>query len=138
MIHARFSLEILPLVAVEGDEDEEEGGEAPEGRTAVADERQRDAYDGHEADCHADVYEQVHEDAACDAVAVDAGECLPAPFGIPYYPADQEYIQEYDESASDEAPFFSDGAEDEVRALFRYEAVGGLGSVHVAFAERSA
>lgn len=70
--------EIFPFVPYEGDEDEQKDGERPQGRASVADERKRDADDRHEAHGHADVDEQVHEDAACDTVAVDAGEGLAA------------------------------------------------------------
>lgn len=70
--------EIFPFVTHEGDEDEQKDGERPQGRASVADKRKRDADDRHEAHGHADVDEQVHEDAACDTVAIDAGEGLAA------------------------------------------------------------
>ena len=54
-------LKILLLLPVEGDEDEEHHREGPERRAAVADERQRDADDGHEAYGHAYIDEQMHE-----------------------------------------------------------------------------
>ena len=129
--------EILPFVPVQSDEDEQHGREAPHGGAAIAEEREGDADDRHESYGHADVYEQVHEYAAGGAVAVDAGEGLAAAFGVVDDPPHQEYIQEYHQGASEEAPFLSDGAEDEVGALFGDEAVGGLCAAQVAFAEEA-
>ena len=110
-------LEIALFLAVEGDEDEDHHGEGPEGAAAVGEEGEGDADDGHEADGHADVDEEVHEEAAGEAVAVDAGEGLAAVFGILDDAGDHEHIQGDDDEAAEEAPFFADGAEDEVGAL---------------------
>lgn len=70
---------------VEGDEDGEHNGECPQGRATVAHKRKRDAYDGHNADGHTYIYEQVHKQATCEAVAVDSRELLPAALRIAYY-----------------------------------------------------
>ena len=122
-----------PFIAVEGDEDEQEDGECPEGGASVADERQGNADDRHDAESHAYVYEKVHEYAACRAVAVYPCECLPALFcpedDSPY----QEGIQQDDCRGAEEAPFFPDGAEDEVSALLRNEPVCGLCPVQESF-----
>ena len=79
----------------------------------------------------------MHEYAAGDAVAVYAGESLPASFGILYYTPHQKYIQQYDCSAAYESPFLADGAEDEVCTLLRHEAICGLSSVEVALSCKS-
>lgn len=75
-------LKILLLLPVQRDEDEEHHCECPERRAAVADERQRDAYDRHEAYGHAYIDKQMHEEAACQTVAVDARERFAAAFGV--------------------------------------------------------
>ena len=87
--------EILPFVPVQSDEDEQHGREAPHGGAAVAEEREGDADDRHESDGHADVYEQVHEYAARDAVSVYPGESLPASLCVVYDSPDEEYIKKY-------------------------------------------
>ena len=80
----------------------------------------------------------MHEDAAGDAVAVYTCEGLPAAFCVLDDPPYEEYIQKYDECASEESPFLSDRAEDEVGALLRNESECGLGAIQVAFSEYSA
>ena len=86
------SLEVLSLVSIQSNEDEDQDGEGPEGRTSVADKRQRDTDHRHKSDRHTYIDEQVHEDAAGDAVAVYSCEGLPAAFCILDDPHDQEYI----------------------------------------------
>ena len=137
-IFSGFALKILFLLAVEGDENEQQDGKGPEGRTAVAEEGQGDADDRHQADGHADVDEQVHEDAGGDAIAVDPREGFPAPFSIQDEAYDEKDVQEDDDQAADEPPFFADGAENEVGGLFRHEAEGSLGAVEEAFPEEPA
>ena len=76
----------------------------------------------------------MHEDATCDAVAVNACEGAAAFFGIEEYSDYHKDVDADDGCTAYEAPFFADGAEDEVGALFGDEAVGGLRAVEVAFA----
>ena len=89
-------LEIFPVVAVEGNEDEQHDGEGPHRGTSVADERQRDTDYRHKADCHAYVDEQVHEDTAGHTIAINTGEGLSTSFRVFYYTPHQEYIEQYD------------------------------------------
>ena len=124
-------------MADQGDEYEKQDGECPQGRPSVADERQGNPDDRHYSDGHAYVYEQMHEQAARHAVSVYARETFPTVFGIrddsPYH----ECEKQDDGSTSQEAPFFADGAEDEVRALFGYEAVGRLRPFHETLSEEA-
>ena len=85
-------LEIFPVVAVEGNEDEQHDCERPHRRTSVTDERQRDTDHWHKADCHADIDEQVHEYTACHAISIYSSKAFSTPLGIAYYPPDQEDI----------------------------------------------
>lgn len=55
-------------------ENEEEDGEAPQGGTAVTEERQRDADDGGEPQYHTHVDEDVEQEDAHDAIPVDTPE----------------------------------------------------------------
>ena len=80
----------------------------------------------------------MHEDTAGDTVAVYSRERLPASLSILDYPPHQEYIEQDDEGTSDKSPFFTDGAEDEVRALFRDESLCGLSTIEISFACQSA
>ena len=90
------TLEVLLLVAVQRDEDEEHRRETPHRGATVAQEGEWDTYDRHKADGHADIDEKVHEDAAGDAVSVDAGEGLAAPFGVIDDPPHQEDVEQDD------------------------------------------
>ena len=90
------TLEVLLLVAIQCNEYEEHRREAPHRGATVAQEGEGDTDDGHEADGHADIDEKVHEDAAGDAVSVDAGEGLAAPFGVMDDPPHQEDIEQDD------------------------------------------
>ena len=67
--------------------------------------------------------------AACHAVAVYAGEGFRAFFRLDYDAAYKEYVYQYDGCGAEEAPFFTDSAEYEIRALFGNESVCSLGSV---------
>lgn len=55
-------------------EDEKQDGEAPEGRTSVAEKWQGNAYHGRKAEHHAHVYEHVEQENAQYAIAVNASE----------------------------------------------------------------
>ena len=79
----------------------------------------------------------MHEDAAGDAVAVDAGEGLSASFGVVDDPPHQEDVEQNHECTPEESPFFANGAEDEVGTLLRNETVGGLGAVEITLSEKS-
>ena len=131
-------LKILLLLPVEGDEDEQHHRECPERRAAVADERQRDADDRHKADGHADVDEQMHEEAAGQTVAVDARKRFAAAFGVAGDADDEEDVEQYHCKTAHEAPLFTDSAENKVRALLRHEAVGSLRALEIALAEEAA
>ena len=91
----------------------------------------------HEAYCHADVYEQVHEQATGYAISIYPGETLPASFGIMYDPPYHKDVQYNDDRASQETPFFPYSTEYEIRALFRNEPVSCLGASEVALAHKT-
>ena len=71
------NVKLFPPFQIEPDEDEEHGGEAPEGGAAVAEEGERDSYDRNKTYCHAYVYEKVHEETTGYAVAVYADKRVP-------------------------------------------------------------
>ena len=116
---------------VQGDEDGEHDGECPEGRAAVTHERERDADDRHDAYGHAHIDEKMHEQAACQTIAVNPGETLSTVLGIFYNLQNQKHIQRYDSKAAYEAPLLAHGAEDEIGTLFRDESVRRLSAVHI-------
>ena len=66
---------------VDTQEYEKKQGETPERRAAVAEKRQRNAYDGREPYDHAYVYEHVEQEYAEHAVAVYSSEGTCLPFG---------------------------------------------------------
>ena len=138
ILRSTQSLEVFTFVAVKCNEDEQHDGEGPHRGTSVADERQRDTDYRHKADCHAYIDEQVHEDAAGDAVSVDSRETLSAAFGLIDYPPEQKDIQNNYSAGAEEAPFLSDCTEDEVRTLLWHESVCSLGSLQISFAKEAA
>ena len=76
----------------------------------------------------------MHEYAGGHTVAEYPGESLPALLRIVDQPPDQEHIQRNHDKTAEESPFLADGAEDEVRTLFRHESESGLGAVQEALA----
>ena len=127
-------LEIFLLVSVKRNEDEEHGGESPEGGAAIADKRQRDADDRHQTDGHADIDEKMHEDATGHTIAINPGKGLTAPLGVSNDPPYREDIEQNHKSLPEEAPFFTYGAENEVCTLLRNEAVSCLCAMEIALA----
>ncbi len=118
---------------IDAQKDEEHEREAPEGGTAIAEKRQRDADDGHKAHHHAHVNEDVEEEDAGDAVAVDAPEFGGLPLCQMDDPQDEGQEEKEHGSGPDEAFFFANGAEDEVGVLLGDVFEFGLRAVHEAF-----
>ena len=74
---------------IDAQEDEQQDGEPPQRRTAVTEERQRDAYDRHQAQHHADVDQKMKEQDAQHRVTVDTPEGRRLPFGQMQQPQDE-------------------------------------------------
>ena len=55
------NLEIFIFRVIQRDENEYEYSEGPQGRASVTQQRQRNAYDRHQADSHAYIDEKMHE-----------------------------------------------------------------------------
>src|SRR6185369_14525576 len=66
-----------PLADVDALEHPEGDGDADQRGAAVADERQRDAGDGHHADDHPDVDDELEEQPRADATRKDRAEWVP-------------------------------------------------------------
>ena len=80
----------------------------------------------------------MEEEDGGDPVAVDAGEMGALSFRHFHEAEDERQEQPDDNGASDKAPFFADGAENEVRALLGDKVVFGLGAFEEAFPGESA
>ena len=78
---------------IEGEEDEEQEGEAPERGAAVAEEGQRDADDRGQTEHHADVDEDMEEEDAEHTVTVDAAETV----GLPLRQVDETQDERQEE-----------------------------------------
>ena len=123
---------------IKRDEDGKHQRKTEQGGAAVTQERERNADNRHYAYGHAYVYEKVHEKTAGYAVAVYAREGIRAFFRPGNDSANQQHVKRDDRGASEEAPFFPDRTENEVRALLRNEAVCGLRAFQEAFSAETA
>ena len=126
------------VAGVDAQKDEEQQGEAPKGGAAVAEEGQRNAYDGHDAHYHAHVDEQMEEEDAQHAVAVDAAEAGELPLAQPHEAQDEREEEEQHSGGAYETLLLAYGAEDEVGVLLGHVLELGLRAVHEAFALKSA
>ena len=129
---------ISSSIVIQFDEAEQHHGEGPEGGAAVTDKRQRDSDDRKQSDGHADVDEEVDGEDARDAVAVIAYKWISLFFREFKYPEDEGAVKSEDHQGTEKSPFFANGAEDEVGALFRHEIEFCLRAVKIPFAKESA
>ena len=112
---ASFTLKVTPCVNAE--EDEEENGEPPQRGAAVAEERQGDAYHGGKPEDHADVYEDMEEENAQDAIAIDLAELERLALGDMDKTKDEGKEEKEHASRAEEAFLLTYGAEDKVGIL---------------------
>ena len=132
-------LELYHPASVADGKDESHGHHvAQDGGAAVAQEWQGDAGDRHDAHGHGDVLEDL-EDEHADESDDDEGAEQVGGFQGDAHEADHEVGKEADDNqAADQAQFFNDYGEDEVRLLNRDKVQGFLGAVEQAFAEYAA
>lgn len=79
----------------------------------------------------------MHGNTTCDTVSIDSRKRLPALLRIIYNLENQKEVDGYDEEASKEAPFLSDGAENKIRTLLRHKTESGLGPVQISLAGKA-
>lgn len=127
----------LPSARIEFDGDEKEEREGKQRRPAIAEERQGNAYHGHEADGHAYINEYVEKEDGGHSVAIDPAERLLLSLSHTDETQDEPAEEPQYDGRADEAPLLAHGAEDEVGALFRNEVVFGLRSLQVSFPEET-
>ena len=96
---------------------------------AVADERQGQADNGHNADAHSGVDHHLEHEGRGRAEAHQPAHIVRAPVAHPDAPGDEGDLHNHDQKAAKEAQLLADGGEDVVRVLG--EEVSGLGSVAV-------
>ena len=101
-------------------EDKEQQREAPERRPAIAEEGQRYAYDGSQAEHHADVDEDMKEKYAHHAVAVYAPEGVGLALRKVYEAQYEGKEKQQHHRTAYEALLLAHGAEDEVGVLLRH------------------
>ena len=108
------------------------------GRGAVADEGQRQTNNGHNADAHAHVDDDLeHQRGGC-AEADNPADIVLAPHAHPNAPGDDGQLQQHDQHAAEEAQLFADGGEDVVRMLGKQVAALGTVAVEQALARQTA
>ena len=129
---------VVAAVGVDAQQDEQQDGEAPQRRAAIAEERQRDADDGAQADNHADVDGEVEDEVGGDAVGIHAGKGRVVALGQRDDAQNQCQEQHQHGHAADEALFLTYGAVDEVGMLLGHIFEFGLRAVQETFARDAA
>src|SRR5690606_20138855 len=114
----------------------QEGGQQE--RAPVAQERQRDPRDGHQADRHPDVDDHVSEPDPENTEDDDTAKGVPQPLGDPRQPPEDQAEHQQHAHRADEAEFLADHAEDEVRVLLGQERQPLLRAEREALAEQPA
>src|SRR5437016_1510143 len=104
-------------------------------RSAIAEERQRNACDGHEIDRHADVLEHVHEPTREQSKRDETAERIVRAFGDANYAQEKRKKEHHAESDANEPEFFPDDRPDEISVLRRQERETLLRTVQVALSE---
>lgn len=122
---------------INAQEDEQEQGETPEGRTAVGEERQRNTDDGGKPCDHPYVDEDVEEKDGEHRIAKDAAESGGLSFGQHDKSQDEREKEEEYSTGAEKTFFFADGAEDEVGVLFGHVVEFGLRAIHKAFSTQA-
>lgn len=120
------------------DNDSDSDRSRPNRRASVGKKEKRDSGDGHDADGHSDVFEEVKgEKPQIAAAEVDAERV----FGQEHDPKnaiENKGVEKEDDEPPEEAFFFGDQGEDEVGALLWKKTVVGLGAGNKAFSEGAA
>src|ERR1035437_7080604 len=80
----------------------------------------------------------MEQENRCHPIAVYAAECRALPLCRKHYPQKQGKKQHYYNEGSQKTPFFANGAENEIGALFRHKIVFGLSALQKSFAMKSA
>lgn len=70
----RLTTEVLSPAGVESQEDKEQDSESPEGRTTIAEERQRNTDNRRQTGHHTNVDEEVEEEDGRHAITIDTAE----------------------------------------------------------------
>ena len=115
-----------------------QNSEGPQGRTAVTEKRQRNSDNRKKSDGHPDIDGKMEEKHGRDTVAVDSRKGRALSFGQKHEPVKQG-AKKYDHGqAPGPAPFFADGTENKIGALFRHKIKLGLCAFQKTFAGKPA
>ena len=106
---------------VETKEDKQQEGESPKRRTAIAEERKRDAYHGGQAKHHAHIDKHMEEEDTQHTVAIDAPELEGLPLGQVDKPQDEREKEQQHTCRPYKALFLAYGAENEVGVLLGHK-----------------
>ena len=109
-----------------------------DGRTAVADERQGQADNGHGADAHADVDDHLEDQSRGSAEADQTPHIVGAANTHINTPGDNGKLQNHDSDAAEETQLLTDGGEDVVRMLGEEGAALGTVAVEQALTGQTA
>ncbi len=135
---ARFRVPLPAPSGIYPEENEEQDGETPERRAAIAEEGQGDADDGGQAEYHPDVDEDVEEEDAQHAVPIDAAKRVWLSLGQMQEAEDEREEEQQHDGTADEALLLAYGAEDEVGVLLRHVFELRLSAVQEALALKPA
>ena len=123
---------------VNAQEDEEQDGESPQRRTAIAEERQRNADNRRQAQHHTYINEQVEQEDAKNGIAINTAKGRRLTLGHRNKAQYQGQEKQQHGRRADKTLFLTHGAEDEVRILFGHVLQLGLGAVQESFSGQPA
>ena len=107
-------------LGIHAKEDEQQDGESPQRRTAITEERQRNADHGCQAYHHPHIDEEMEQEDAQYRIAIHAPHGVGLSLGQGQQPQDKQQIHEKHTGRPNETLFLSNGAEDEVGVLLRH------------------
>ncbi len=128
-------MEFIDTRGIESKEYKEQQGEAPEGGSAVTEERQRDADNGQESEHHTNVDSKVNKEDAGNGIGIDLREGIALTFSKVDKADDKESVNGNDGESADKAPLLAYCAEDKVGILFGYETKFSLCTLEKTFTE---
>jgi hypothetical protein len=118
-------------VCIQPQKDKQEHGKGPEGGSPVAEKGQGDANDRQQANGHSYVYYEVKQYDRNESITEYPAEGGTLPFGQVDHPQQEAREKQDNKGSAQEAPLFSNGAENEIGALFGNEMQLGLRALQV-------
>lgn len=112
-------------------------GKSPEGRSAIAEKRERNADDGHQAQRHSDIDDEMGKEDGCHRIAVNPGKYRSLSFGKKNQPQKKKDKKRDDSHRTHKTPFLPYGTENKVSALKGHKVKFSLGTLQKSLTQES-